>query len=275
MSFEVSQINNDEENMALNQTVEEENNLDTTPVAEQQAVEDVDQLEVNSAGETTEESTETTGEQKKGAQNRVREALAAKKAAEARAQSLEQRLAELTGSVDPMANFNPYGSNQPTFNPQEPIVAPNEEIDINELNRRIAAREERLLQMADARSELRQKQSEAVNRINREAAQVIGKFPALNPDSEHFNEKLSNAVTKATEAYIKQNPFSASVTDFVSELMEPYEGAVTKEVGKATENIAKQVSQAALRPTSVRKEEKAAHEKSIAELEAELGVVNS
>jgi hypothetical protein len=57
--------------------------------------------------------------------------------------------------------------------------------------------------------------------------------------------------------------------------MKPYKAAITREVGQATENIAKQVSETALRPTSVRKPEKAAGDKTLAELEQELGIVNS
>jgi hypothetical protein len=57
--------------------------------------------------------------------------------------------------------------------------------------------------------------------------------------------------------------------------MKPYLRAVNKEVGQATENIAKQVSESALRPTSIRKEEKATADKTVEELEQELGVVQA
>jgi len=61
----------------------------------------------------------------------------------------------------------------------------------------------------------------------------------------------------------------------VDELMEPYQGMAATADGKASENIAKQVSQSALRPSGVRKAEKTAQEKTIQELEAELGIVNA
>ena len=57
--------------------------------------------------------------------------------------------------------------------------------------------------------------------------------------------------------------------------MSLFNEGIATEVGQASENIAKQVSQAALRPTSVRKSEKTASELSIAELEAKLGVVTT
>jgi len=55
-------------------------------------------------------------------------------------------------------------------------------------------------------------------------------------------------------------------------MMKPYLRSVTKEVGKVSENLAKQVSQAATRPTSVSTSGgKSNKDKSIKELEAELG----
>lgn len=255
--------------MALNDTAGGDAQLDTTPVAEQQAVEEVEQTNEPSAEVSQEESTETTGEAKKGLSNRVRELNAAKKAAEQRAQSLEEKLAELTRTPSPQGGY------QPPYNPQAPLIAPGEEIDANELNRRMAEREQRILAQADGLSQLRARQSEAVNRINAEASEVTRKYPELDPDSDSFNKELSDTIAEATEAYIKNAPYTASVKQFVEKLMKPYKGAVDKQVGQATENIAKQVSQTALRPTSVHKPEKTAAEKSIAELEQELGVVHS
>src|SRR5690606_19136586 len=115
----------------------------------------------------------------------------------------------------------------------------------------------------------------AVTRINSEASEIMREYPELNPDSDQFNRELSESITEAVEAQIRLNPYSASVKQIVGKLMKPLKGAVTKEVGKASDTMAKQVSQAALRPTSVRKGEKPAEEKTIAELEAELGIVQS
>ena len=245
---------------------EEGANLDTTPVAEQAPGEVIERDEASS-----ESTTETGGESKKGADARIRELNQKAKTAEEKAQSLEQKLAELTSPVGYQGQPNAV----PQYNPQEPIVAPGEEIDVNELNRRIADRESRILQTADSRAELRQRQSEAINRINSEAAKVVDKFPQLNPDSDTFDRELSETVTEAVEAYVKSNPYSASVEKFTSRLMSSLAGAAQREAGQATENIAKQVSGAALRPTSVTQPEKKANEKSIAELEADLGIVIS
>lgn len=187
----------------------------------------------------------------------MRELVGQKNAAEDRANSLEERIAELTR---PSA-----GQQASNYTPQ---VRPGAEVSVEDYQQDI-------MRTADALVSLRVKQSEAINRINNEASEVIRQFPELDPDSEGFNKELSDTVTEATEAYIKADPYSASVKGFVNKLMKPYQGAVTKEVGKAAEQVARQVSEAALRPTSIRKGEKNASEKSIAELEKELGVVQA
>lgn len=250
---------NDENDMAVNQSVGDEANLDTSPVSDQEAAEETIPSNTESTEEVDEQIGETAGEPKRGAQTRIRELNAAKKAAEARAQSLEERLSELTS----IAGQQFSQGNLPDLN-----IGQGGEIDPAEFERRV-------LQQADARAELKIRQSEAINRINSEASTVMTLYPELNPDSDEYNAELSDAITESVEAYVRANPYTASVKKHVEKLMKPYKGAVEKRVGQASENIAKQVSQAALRPTSVHKQEKTANEKSIAELEDELGIVIS
>lgn len=243
----------DENNEALNQTSEENTQVES-PTNEETAGE-VEQVE----SEET-QATETDGESRRSAQTRIRELNSQKKAAEEEARSLRDKLEELT---------SPVGLNEQQFrNEPQSFYTDTGEIDPNKFR-------EQIIQEAEARADLKIKQSEAIGRINSEATDVLRDYPELDPKSEHFNKDLSESITEATEAYVRSNPYSASVKKFVSKLMKPYQGAVAREVGQATENIAKQVSQAALRPTSVRKQEKAVNEKSIAELETELGIVNS
>lgn len=260
----------DEEIQALNDT-SEVNTLDDSPTPEQ-TTEEVSEPTDEAAAESKSEEAETEDNPKKGYQSRIRELNQRAKQAEQKAKSLADKLAELTGSVD-------SGGYQPQYTPQqqlsEPIVQPGEEIDALELDRRIRVREQSILQQADARAELRQKQTEALNRINSEAQKALAKYPELDPESDSFNKDLSDSITEAAEGYIRSNPYTASVEKYVDRLMKPFKGAVVKQVGEATENIAKQVSEAALRPTSIRKKEKTAQEKSIAELEAELGIVQA
>jgi hypothetical protein len=193
------------------------------------------------------------------------------KAAEAKAQSLEERIAELTGSVEPIGKgYQPQQPSQP-----QPIVRPGEELTAEELDRRIMEREQRMMSQFESRQELSRRQDEAVSRHRNETAEVTTEYPQLNPKSDQFNPELSEAVTEAVEAQLKASPYTASVKKIVGKLMKPYLGSVANEVGKERENIARQVSQSALRPTAVRKAEKGANEKSIAELEAELGIVQA
>lgn len=264
---------NDLDQQALNQEAETENSASESPTEEQttEEVQEVtEEAESTEEVETEAESAETGDSSKKGYSNRVRELNARAKQAEAEAESLRERLAQLTGSDEPRGYYNPQQLAQQF---DEPLIQPGEEIDAGELDRRIKTRENRLLEIMEARNELRSRQTEAVNRINSEAQEVLKIYPELDPDNDSFNKELSDTVTEAVEAYVKNNPYSASVREFVGKLMKPYQRAITKEVGKAQETIAKQVSQAALRPTSVQSQEKSAADMSIDELEKKLGIV--
>lgn len=248
----------------------EEETLDTSPVAEEPAEEAVAPEEGKTA-ETEEKVLEGASEEeeakKKGYSQRVRELVKQRNEEKARAQSLAERLAALTqGSMEPQVSF----PSQPVIGP---IARPGEELDAEELERRVQAREQQTLQKADALAILRTKQQDAINRINREADEALKAYPELDPESKDFDEELSESVTAAVEAHIRANPYGASVKNFVGRLMKPYKRAVTREIGEATGNLAKQVSEAALRPTSIKPKEKSADEKTAKELEEELGVV--
>lgn len=206
--------------------------------------------------ETVEEPTETVESEKKGLSKRVRELNARTKKAEQKAQSLAQRLEEITGSVEPQGQ---------SYTPQ---VKPGSEVSADQYKQDV-------MRAADGLVSLRLKQQTALTKINSEALQAIKAYPELDPDSESFDKELSDTVTDAIEAHVKANPYTASVKQFADRLMKPYKRSVTKQVGQAKEALAKQVSQTALRPAQVKASEKTASEKSIQELEAELGIVNA
>lgn len=255
----------DDTQEALNTQVGEEANQTSSPEVETKATEEVETPQEEATVESEEQTeTETVKDNpsKKGASQRIRELNARAKSAEEKAASLQEKLAELTGSVEPTGI-----SEMPQQLPQE-LVRQGEEIDANELGKRILAQ-------ATAIADLKAKQNEAVSRIMTEATLVLTKYPELDPDSDSFDKELSESVTEATLAHVKANPYNASPKKFVEKMMKPYQRAVTKEVGKVTENIAKQVSQTATRPTSVTTTGgKSYKEKSIRELEAELGFIN-
>jgi len=254
----------DEENtMAINEEVEEQTTPDTTPVSENETAEEVEETPVESTEETEVEETETDG-QKKGFTQRVRELNSKAKEAERRAalieaenQSLAKRIAELTGS---------YESREQEFSP--PPIQPGMEYTQEQYQQHVAA-------AAGSIVDLKLKQQGAINRIQNETSEVIRSYPELDPKSESFDKDLSESVTEAVEAKVRANPYSANVKSFVDGLMKPYKRAVTKEVGRVSENLVRQVSQAATRPTSIHKSDKPLAEKSIQELERELGIVQS
>lgn len=241
-----------------NEDVKQEVAVETTENSSipEETTEEVTTEESQPAGEALNEVEETVDSPAKGANQRIRELNAKAKEAEARAQSLAQRLEELTGSSEPQGQ--PYQSQ----------VEPGSEISPEQYQQDVA-------RQADAIVTLRLKQQEAIGRIKSESVEAVRKHPELDPDSDSFNKELSDAIYEATEAYLSKNPYTASVGKFVDRLMSPYKKAVSAEVGKVSENLAKQVSQSALKPTQVRTEAKSAKEKSIAELEAELGVVQA
>jgi hypothetical protein len=247
----------DPKDKALNEAVEEDVNPAAPPAAVEEATEEVVETEPEATAEGAEETTETGGEPKKGYSQRVQELANEKNVLKEQVKSLQDKIAELTSPVGLPVN--------PAYEPQ---VKPGSEVTPDQYR-------DDVLKAADAIVTLRVKQSEAANRINNEAADVMRTYPELDPESDSFDEALSDGVTEATEAYVKANPYTASVKGFVAKLMKPYKGAVTKEVGKATEQIAKQVSEAALKPTSIRKGEKTAEEMTPEELEQKLGIVQN
>lgn len=241
----------------------EENILDTAPVSEKTTEEVIEpEKETDPTGEVEIEGTETETEEgsKKGFTQRVRELNTKAKEAEVRAQeaetqaqSMAERLAALTGSVEP-----------PVY--QAPQVEPGSEITQEQYGQDV-------LRIADSLVTLRMKQRDVLDNINNEANAAVRAYPQLDPESDIFDKELSDSVTDAVEAHVKADPYNASVKNFVEKLMKPYNRAVAKEVGKVTENIAKQVSETALRPTQIATSEKKFEELSIKEMEKQLGVV--
>lgn len=230
-------------------------------VAESPAAEEL-QPETESEEVVTESTEEVTPEVspevegRKTAGSRIRELVAEKKTAEAkaeeekvRADSLADQMRKLTQSVTPQQI------------PQTEPVSKDEEITVDEVLRR-----------ADALAQIRVAQANNLNRVNSEALEAINKYPELNPESDSFDAELSEVVSKATLAQVTANP-TASVKEFVGSLMKPYRRSIEKQAAGQKETIAKQVSEQAMRPTQVQEQEKPFSELSIQEMEKKLGVV--
>ena len=223
------------------------------PKATEEVTEPEDKVE--STEETKSEGEETKTEvPKKGAEARIRELNAKANTAEEKAQSLAKQLEELTGGVP----------QEPTV-PFTPQVQPGSELTQEQYSQDV-------IKTADALVQLRLSQQKVIDTINDEANQVIKVYPELDPDGTSFNKDLSDSITEATLAFVRSNP-NGSVRKFVDKLMKPYKASLNKEVAEDTEETTRQIAQTAMRPTPGAKNEKKAKDKTIEELEKELGVV--
>lgn len=244
----------DDQQEALNQN----NGVDavdtSTPEVPEQATEEVvDSAQVTSDAE---ETIETGGEidQKKGYSARVRELNQRAKNAEAEALSLKQRIAELTGGSpqDPQGLYTPQFEAGGEYAPDQ-------------------LRQE-VQRTAISAAQLMVAQQNNVNRINNEVIEVTGKYKQLDPESDVFDQDLSDAVTDAVESYVRANP-TKSVKSYVDKLMKPYQRSVTAQVSQERQELTRQVAQSAQRPSAPIKATKSFAEKSVKEMEAELGFV--
>ena len=213
----------DQQNEALNPSVESETAETATPAE-------------NETPEEQEVSPQKIAP-KKGAQSRIRELSG-------EVHSLRDKIAELT---------NPVGSGgqyAPQYTPQEtkPLVSPGEEIDGVELERRLQEREQRIMQQAHNMVEFKTRQASTIDRINRETEEVVGKFKELDPESDQFDEELSNAIYESVEAKVKSDP-TASVKQFVTKQMKLYKREALREDSQTKAEISKQSAQSAIRPS--------------------------
>lgn len=212
------------------------------------------------------EPAEPTGEEKaveakdegvkKDANQRIRELVKEKNEAKRKAESLAEQMAKLTDSMSAGNDYTPQPVAPVSEQEDSTITREQYELDV--------------MRKADALVQLRLKQQETIARVNRESAEAIAKYRQLDPDAEEFDAELSESIAEATLSYVKTNP-TEGVKKFVDKLMKPYMRSLEKEVGKVTENVAKQVSEAALRPTSHREVERKPEDLSLSELEKRLG----
>lgn len=223
---------------------------------------------------TKEESEASEPPKKKGAESRIRELNAKAKQAEADAQkeraekeSLARKIQELTDSVESQGQPQPSG-----YDPNKPLIAPGEEVTQEELQRRVAERDKWLLQQANNMTRFEIAKKETLDRVNRESNEAIKAYPQLDPDSDSFDDELSESVSQATLSFVRTNP-TGSVKKFVDGLMKPYIRSLDKSVASQQGEIVKQASQTAMRPNNVPSTEKKAEDMDLKELEKKLGIV--
>ncbi len=242
----------DENNEALNP--QDEGNIPAEPPADETKP-------TEATVEPTEEPTgeadkETEAEGKRSASARIRELNAEKKEFKEKYESLSDQMAKLTG-VSPESSQTPQ---QPPMQTEGTVTPEQYEQDV--------------LRKADYLVQLRIKQQTNIDRVNREANDLTSSYKQLDPNHENFDKELSESISEAALSYVKANP-TGSVKRFVDNLMKPYLRSISKEVGEAEEHLARQVSEAALKPTLVAAKEKQVEEMSIKELEDRLGVTQA
>lgn len=219
------------------------------PEGEEAETESTEEEEAEGAPE---EESEAPKEGRKTAQSRIRDLNAKKKAAEEKAESLEEQVKRLT-----------------SFKPQEDFV-PQSQFDEAQDESNITVEE--LMRRQDALVQIRFAQQDNIHRVQSEAAEAIKAYPELDPDSDSFDSELSEAVSQATLAKIQSDPTS-SVKNFVDSLIKPYRRSLEKQEAGQKETITKQVSEQAMRPTQVQEQERPFSELSIKEMEKKLGTV--
>jgi len=248
--FNNSKIHMDEEALAINAKAEE-NGLLETPPSETNAPE-VTSDEVQP--EKTDQSTEpqgTEGEKKvSGAEKRIHKLVDERDQARQQAESLSAKLAELTATAQSQPGYTP--TNQP------PVGESQGELTIDDL--RTIAR-------------LEVEKERTINRINLEASEAQRAHPELDPNSDKFDPDINEAVTTAVHLEIRNNP-SLSVKTLTEKYMKPYRKVAERAIGQEKATITRQVSEEALRPSSVKPVNKSFAEKSIEEMEKELTIVH-
>lgn len=198
----------------------------------------------------TEVSTPTPAVPKKGAQSRIRELAGENR-------SLKDRIAELTSPVG-------LGSPQLPYTPQnQPVTSEDGSIDAQEFKRQVLTEAHQLVNFETQRVAM-------VERINRETAEVVQKFPELDPESDHFDKELSDAIYEAVEAKVKSDP-TASVKEFATKQMKLYKREASREEAQTSAVISKQAAQSAIRPTQNKPVDTKFEDLSVAEMRARLG----
>lgn len=209
-------------------------------------------------GESTEPEEEAGAIKKKSAQSRIQQLNADLKKERERNRSLE----ETVHGVHRDNEENPFS---PENNPLPEVSEPNAngEITREQYVQDVQKNAQRAVQMVL----LKQNQAQ-------EARKAMELYPQLDPNSDDFDEDISDAVTKSVDAQSRLNP-RISVLATVESLMKPYKKVADNAVSGHQRDIAHQVATAGIRPTqnATPPKVKTPEEMTEAELEAKLGKV--
>lgn len=246
--------------------VDEQQVENVTPVAETEVVESptteektVQPTEVTEAPKAPETEVKEEGQkvaEPKPVEKRIHKLVDERNREREEKESLARQVEELT------AQLSGGQGNTSQYTPQ---IEPGAEVTQDQYKQDVVRTAQSIAQLEVAKERL-------IDRINKEASESMSTHPELDPKSEVFDKELSDTITESVRAQIQVNP-SASVKKLVNNLMKPYRHSVEKKVAEETANVARQVSESALRPTQVKATEKPFNELSEKEMEASLGVV--
>jgi len=200
--------------------------------------------------ETSTEGSKTEGDKKlTGAEKRIHALVDERDEYKAKVEDMSSRLAELTTETQDNADT-------PQFN-QSPDTSGDRELTIDDL--RTIAR-------------LEVEKEKTVNRIQSEGREAIRTYPVLDQSSSDFDADVNEAITSAVYLEIQKNP-NQSVIKLTEKYMKPYLKAAENAVGKEKDELVKQVNDTVLRPSTIKGSDKKFHEKSLNEMEQELGII--
>lgn len=251
-----------DEQQAENQIPVAETEVTESPTVEEKTVPEASEAEVETPKkeETVEPEAEKEVPEKvteaKPVEKRIHKLVDERNRERQEKESLARQVEELTTIL----SGQPQG-----VTPYNPTVEPGAEVTPDQYKRDV-------VRTAQSIAQLEVQKERIINQINKEAQESVTEYPELNPKSEVFDKELSDTITESVRAQIQINP-TASVKKLVNRLMKPYHRSVDKKVAETTEQVAKQASESALRPSQVKAVEKPLEDMSLEEIEKKVGVV--
>lgn len=237
----------EEQKQSVNEEAEVNSPEEATPSETNDQQVEVQETDQEAQPEENQDSN-TDKRRGKGAEKRIHQLVD-------KVKTLEQQLSEYTGEAEVDTQQGGY-------------------LDYNQIGQQ-NDQGERELTITDlqAITRLEIEREKTINRINQESKEAMTDYPELNPDDERFDPELSEIVTDSVLHKIQANP-RQSVKALVQKYMKPYRKSVENAADGMRQELAKQVSDTALRPTgTVSKSEKSVDEMSIEEIEAKFGTV--
>lgn len=245
------------------------------PVAEVTAPEATPAPETNTSAETVAETeapveetsseaetTEETEPGKKSAQGRIKQLNNDLKEERRKSSMLEEKVNSILRENDENP-FSPVNNPLPGLNKGQ-FAQPNEngEITFEDYKRDVQESAK-----ATVKAMLAQQQMKS------EAQDILRNTPELDPNSDLFDEELSEAITEAVESKHRLSS-NFSLKETVEKMLKPYRKAAERALEKEKASLVSQVATAAVRPgPSPNVDTKRFEDLSIEEMEAKLGKV--